>query len=1138
LSFAALRKKPLSRRIKECYMIKVFVSYSRKDTEFAKQLTGELKKNKLEFWVDWEGIPPTVDFMKKIEKGIEESDAFLFLISPDSVTSEYCGREIDHAVKSGKRIITLMVRDIKPEKMLQALSHINWISFRKQDNFAESFQKLLLGINTDFEWVDVHSRLLVRALEWRDGKKDYSLLLRGKDLLDAEFQLATNTSKNPHPTDLHREYILTSRQVADGQRRWITLLAVIIAIVMFALGVYGLREAKRANVSEQGEIIAKNHAQAKELESKINQLSALAVTKIDQNFNEALVLGVEAYLHAKDNQVNNFTAQGAITKILQSNPGLIHVLLGHTDWVNTIATHPNSNILASGGWDNTVILWDISDPSLPEIIKTLSEHTSSVESVAFSSDGKTLASSSFDSLILWDISDPSDPKLLGKIDGDYSDLLFTHNDTILSSIKYDENITGSAVLFNVSNKKSPVEVSRFDSGDKTVGMTNLAINPAKNLLFSSLENGNILEWDITDPNNPALLFTIEGNGEQLQGIAISADGRTLAIGKSDTAIALWDITDPAAPFLLSIWGGHSLPITSLAFSADGATLASSSDETNASIVLWDISNRNVPKKIRTLNGHSLTVTSMIFNQNNGMLTSGSHDGTIMLWDVINPKTSIEAGSIDDISNHFTFNYFTFNGFAFQPNGSLLASGSADGTLAIWDISNPGIPKRIKDLKESYYGIVAFSPDGKLLASSDGGKNVVLRDASEFANIKTIKANENSTDLIAFSADGKTLATVGDQFVLWDVTDPKKPISIADLTEQNDGIRNLVFSSDGKFMASTVDKTVVLWDVSNPAKPAKLSVMAGHSNSILAIAFNPTNTNLFASAGADKTIILWELTDPRSPQNINILSNHSDWVNTISFSPDGTLLASGSDDKQVNVWNISNPEAPTLISKMIGHTDVVNTVAFNPLGDLLASLGDDRKIIFWDINPESWIQDACSISGRDFTIIEWNQFFPSEEYRQTCEPFRRSQGIAQAGEPPPDVAVPTAEQSSVPLPVCTSDQTPSCSLPASKKLDEFCVDNNVYGLYNLPLNTTYEVLTPGFTCINEKDNSAGARISCTGPIDKEFEVSFCNSTCANTLETSYQCEAGFGLNSAQGCCAPISSTSNGCVTEKLTLLGCK
>ena len=1130
-------------------MAKVFVSYSRKDIEFTKRLTEELKKSNLEFWVDWEGIPPTVDFMKKIEKGIEESDAFLFLVSPDSVKSKVCGEEIAHAVKNGKRLIPLIARDVKSEELPEALSHINWISFREQDNFEESFQKLLLGINTDFEWVDVHSRLLVRALEWEQENKDNSFLLRGKDLHDAETQLAINTSKDPHPTDLHREYILKSRQAADRQRRWYTILAVITAIVMFVLGVYGLyqadtakkqairanteatranAEADRANENQLREEIAKNHALAKEIESEINQLSAQAVAKIDQNFSEALLLGVEAYLHAKDNQTNNFTAQSAITKILQSNPGLIQVLLGHTDWVNIVAVSPDGNLLASGSWDTTVNLWDISDPAFPVELSTLIAHTVPVEGLAFSSDGKTLASSGNDNLILWDISDPSAPKMSSKIEGYYLSPQFTKDNKILSSLRINQDANNFGVLFNLSDRKSPVKLSQLDSRDESVDMDNIVLSPDGNLAFTLLRNGDVLVWDIADPNNPAYLSTLQGDDESVYSMAVSADGKTLALGNSDTTIALWDISDPAAAVKSSIWSGHSLPITSLAFSADGNTLASSSDDAKAPIILWDISNRNVPKKTRTINGHTLTVTSLLFDQNNDILTSASRDGTVMLWDVSDPKTDLELGSIEFPEDEFT------TGMAFQPNSNLLTSWSSDGKLAIWDISDLADPIKTETLDGPISSAV-FSRDGKLMASSAEDNVVTLWDATDFANLSTIKTDGDFVSSIALSTDGKTLVIIGEKITFSDITDPKKPAQLTSLSQSSNPITAATFNSDGKLMASIADKNIVLWDVSDPASPTRLSTLEDHSKTINSIAFSPIDPTLLASASSDKTVILWNITDPRDPQNIHTLGNHSDWVNSVSFSPDGTLLASGSDDKQVNLWNISNPESPALISKMTGHSARVSTVAFSPLGDFIASLGDDNKIIFWDIEPESWAQKACSIAGGDFTIIEWNQYFPSEKYRQTCKSFS---SIQEEFEPLAPLLPTTGGGEIELLSVCTSDQTPACTVPASDKLDEFCVDNNSYGLYQLPLNTTFEVLTPGFTCISEKNNQMGEpRISCTGPTKREFQVTFCNSTCSNTLETSIQCEAGFGLNSEQGCCAPISTADNGCVTETLTLLGC-
>jgi len=188
-------------------MATVFISYSRKDIDFAKRLTAELQKCELDFWIDWEGIPPTVDWWREIEKGIEEADIFLFLISPDSSTSNVCKQEIATAVKNAKRIIPLVVRDIKGDEAPEPLRHLNWTFFREQDNFDAALEKLLTSIRTDYEWVAAHRRLQVKALEWERNNQENSYLLRGKDLQDAEAQLRVNGEKEPHPTSLQREYV-------------------------------------------------------------------------------------------------------------------------------------------------------------------------------------------------------------------------------------------------------------------------------------------------------------------------------------------------------------------------------------------------------------------------------------------------------------------------------------------------------------------------------------------------------------------------------------------------------------------------------------------------------------------------------------------------------------------------------------------------------------------------------------------------------------------------------------------------------------------------------------------------------------------------------------------------------------------
>src|SRR3990172_4936659 len=207
-------------------MAKVFISYSRKDIEFAKRLTAELQKSDIDFWIDWEGIPPTVDWWKEIEKGIEEADIYLFLISPDSIKSKVCGQEIDTAVKNGKRIIPIVVRDSRWDDTPPQLRHLNYIFIRESDDFDTAVKKLMTAIQTDYEWAATHRRLQVKALEWERANKENSFLLRGKDLQEAELELATNSSKEPHPTDLQREYVFESRKATDRQRRITTTISI------------------------------------------------------------------------------------------------------------------------------------------------------------------------------------------------------------------------------------------------------------------------------------------------------------------------------------------------------------------------------------------------------------------------------------------------------------------------------------------------------------------------------------------------------------------------------------------------------------------------------------------------------------------------------------------------------------------------------------------------------------------------------------------------------------------------------------------------------------------------------------------------------------------------------------------------
>src|SRR5215207_5191931 len=187
-------------------MAKLFVSYSRRDSVAARKLIESFKSIEQEVWVDWESIPPAVDWLEQIFRGIEASDAFIFLISPDSVASEVCNVEIGRAALNNKRIIPIVLRDVEPKTTNEHIRKLNWTFIRETDNFEEGLAKVKTAIELDLDWLEEHRRLLVRSLEWH-RRKDPSLLLRGRDLRNARHMLTTATSKDPTPTDLQKVFI-------------------------------------------------------------------------------------------------------------------------------------------------------------------------------------------------------------------------------------------------------------------------------------------------------------------------------------------------------------------------------------------------------------------------------------------------------------------------------------------------------------------------------------------------------------------------------------------------------------------------------------------------------------------------------------------------------------------------------------------------------------------------------------------------------------------------------------------------------------------------------------------------------------------------------------------------------------------
>src|SRR5437867_7834641 len=225
----------------------VFISYSRKDTEFMRRLDEELKRRDREAWVDWEGIPPGDTWEKTIYGAIEATHTFIFVLTPDSIASEVCGREIAHAAANNKRLVPIVHRDVLAERVPKSLGELNWIFCRDSDDFGEATDTLIRALDTDLKWVRAHTRVLTRAIEWDANGRNNSFVLRGDDLRSAERWLAeAGTQRERQPTALQTEYIIASRKAAARRQRIMLGAVSFVLIVSIILTIVALTQRQQA----------------------------------------------------------------------------------------------------------------------------------------------------------------------------------------------------------------------------------------------------------------------------------------------------------------------------------------------------------------------------------------------------------------------------------------------------------------------------------------------------------------------------------------------------------------------------------------------------------------------------------------------------------------------------------------------------------------------------------------------------------------------------------------------------------------------------------------------------------------------------------------------------------------------------
>lgn len=473
---------------------------------------------------------------------------------------------------------------------------------------------------------------------------------------------------------------------------------------------------------------------------------------------------------------------------------LVKAITAHESSVNTVHFSPDNQIIATGGKDYTVRLWNA---NTGQLLNTLDhQDINSLTNVQFSPDGKKIATGGISSgeVHLWEVATGNKLRsFVRHTDNGVYSICFSPNGIMLATGGAD----GKIRLWSTNTGLELVKLI----GHKTIVET-ILFSPDGITLLSKCSDNTVRLWDAITGQ---LMKTLDSYIESVVSISYSPDGKTIASRNSDYKVRLWNASTGQLMYTLT---GHTDEIFSVCFSPDGKTLASGGRD--KSIRIWDA---RTGKHLKSLTGHDESINRLYFISDGKTVVSENWNGKMYLWDT---STGHKLKSL--------------YGKLISPDGDLMIDvyheevddpgGIGDSFLSLSDVDSGQLLRRISCGWN--ISIQCFSPDSNMFVTSNTHNSILeLWDVNNGKIINTYSGhlglsyrNGGIIRAVRFSNDGKTIASGCDDKTvrLWSTEEGKH---IKTLSGHTAGVNSVAFNPDGKTLASgSSDGTILLWDVTN------------------------------------------------------------------------------------------------------------------------------------------------------------------------------------------------------------------------------------------------------------------------------------------------------------------------------------